>query len=145
MTSLLPHQEVPMAPPPDKYLIVKGIAGMGNRMLAAMTGILFARLMHRRLIIDWGDFTYSNDGTNAFPLLFACTDTDPSSSIPNTDSIAPQVWRSRLNKSATEVVGEVDPSAFTSRRGYRRFSCDLDILDQPEEVLVMWSYTQLIR
>ena len=134
-----------MVQSPEKYLIVKGIAGMGNRMLAAMTGILFARLMHRRLIIDWSDFTYSNDGTNAFPLLFACPDTDPSLSIPNTNSISPQVWRGRLTKSASEVVGEVDPSAFTSRRGYRRFSCDLDILDQPEEVLVMWSYTQLIR
>jgi hypothetical protein len=134
-----------MVAPAEKYLVVKGIAGLGNRMLAAMTGILFARVMHRRLIIDWSDFTYSNDGTNVFPLLFTCTDTDPQLTIPDTDSISPPVWRGRINKSASTVIAEVDPSAFISRRGYRRFSYDLNILDHPEELLVMWSYTQLIR
>lgn len=134
-----------MVPSAEKYLVVKGIAGMGNRMLAAMTGILFARLMRRRLIIDWSDFTYSNDGVNVFPLLFNCPDTDPPLAIPDTDSISPPVWRGRLTKSVSEVISEVDPSAYTSRRGYRRFSYDLDTLDHPEEVLVMWSYTQLIR
>jgi Nodulation protein Z (NodZ) len=129
----------------EKYLVVKGIAGLGNRMLAAITGILFARLMRRQLIVDWSDFTYSNDETNVFPLLFTCTDTDPSSEIPNTNSISPSLWRGRLNKSASVVISEVDPSAYISRRGYRRFSYDLDILDHPEDVLVMWSYTQLIR
>ena len=134
-----------MVPTAQKYLVVKGIAGLGNRMLAAMTGILFARLMHRQLIIDWSDFTYSNDGTNVFPLLFTCPDTDPPLPIPETNSISPPLWRGRLNKSASVVISEVDPSAYISRRGYRRFSCDLNILDHPEEIVVMWSYTQLIR
>jgi Nodulation protein Z (NodZ) len=134
-----------MVPSTDKYLVVKGIAGMGNRMLAAMTGVLFARLMRRRLIIDWSDLTYSNDGTNVFPLLFNCPDADPPLAIPDMDSISPPVWRGRLNKSASVAISEVDPSAYVSRRGYRRFSFDLDSLDHPEEVLVMWSYTQLIR
>lgn len=141
----LSSERSPLSRPTEKHLIVKGIAGLGNRMLAAMTGILFARLMHRRLIIDWSDFTYSNDETNVFPLLFTCTDADPPIAIPETDSISPQLWQGRLHKSASVVISEVDPSAYVSRRGYRRFSYDLDVLDHPEEVLVMWSYTQLIR
>ena len=145
MRTILYDHEVMMGPQFKKYLVIKGIAGLGNRMLAAMTGILFARLMHRQPIIDWSDFTYSNDGTNIFPLLFTCTDADPPIEIPDTDLISPPVWRGRLNKSASTVIAEIDPSAFISRRGYRRFSCDLNNLDHPEELLVMWSYTQLIR
>ena len=53
----------------DKYLIVKGLAGLGNRMLSALTGILYARLSGRRLIIDWRDPTYSSDGSNAGAIL----------------------------------------------------------------------------
>ena len=129
----------------QKYLVVKGIAGLGNRMLAAMTGILFARLMRRRLIVDWSDFTYSNAGENVFPLLFRCPEAEPAIAIPDTESISPPLWRGRLSKSASVVISEVDPSAYTTRKGYRRFSYDLDTLDHQEEVLIMWSYTQLIR
>ena len=86
-------QDTPMLQAAQKYLIVKGIAGLGNRILSAVTGILFARLMHRRLIIDWSDFTYSNDETNVFPLLFTCTDEDPPLAIPETNSISPPLWR----------------------------------------------------
>ena len=101
--------------------------------------------MHRRLIVDWSDFTYSDDGTNVFPLLFSCADAEPPLSIPITDSISPPLWRNRLEKSASVVISEVDPSLYTSRKGYRRFSYDLDRLDHPEQLLIMWSYTQLIR
>ena len=144
-TSSLADQPATMIQSAAKYLIVKGIAGLGNRMLAAITGVLFARLMNRRLIIDWSDFTYSNDETNVFPLLFTCPDAEPPLEIPDTDSISPPLWRGRLHKSASVVISEVDPSAYAGRRGYRLFSYDLDKLDHPEELLVMWSYTQLIR
>ena len=52
------------------YVLVKGKAGLGNRMMSAMNGILYAMLSGRRLVVDWSDFTYSNDHTNVFPKLF---------------------------------------------------------------------------
>ena len=53
-----------------KYLLVKGTAGLGNRLLFLLSALLYARLTERLLVVDWCDQTYSDDGTNAFPLLF---------------------------------------------------------------------------
>lgn len=120
----------------DKYLVVKGLAGMGNRMLSALTGILYARLSGRRLIIDWSDLTYSNDGSNAFHCYFQCSLCDPADEIPITDSVCPAAWR-----------GHLDKSAATMRTPYRNItefrqntSIDLKKLDYQEDVLVMWTF-----
>jgi hypothetical protein len=129
----------------DSYLLVKAKAGLGNRILSAITGIIFSRLTRRRLIVDWSDPTYSDDGTNVFPLLFSCPDMDAPLSIPVTDSVSPSLWRGRMHKDTAEVVQAVDPSAHNSRRGYRKFSTELNRLDAPETILVMWSYTHLIQ
>jgi len=83
-----------------KLLLVKGIEGLGNRMLCALTGILYARLTGRTLFVDWGDFFYSNDGSNAFPRFFRCSSCAPASEIPQTDSVHPSIWRGRLRESA---------------------------------------------
>ena len=56
-----------------KYLLVKGTAGLGNRLLFLLSALLYARLTERLLVVDWCDSTYSNDGSNAFPLLFTGT------------------------------------------------------------------------
>ena len=69
----------------NKYLLVKGLAGLGNRMLAALTGILYARMSSRRLIVDWRDPTFSKDGSNAFPVLFKCPLNGPVDEIPVTE------------------------------------------------------------
>jgi hypothetical protein len=128
----------------EKFLVVKGKAGLGNRMLAALSGILFAKLTRRRLVIDWGDETYSDDGSNVFPRLFECPDVDLATAVPDTESISPSLWRGRMAQSVAEVIQEIDPSAHTSRSGYRRFSADLTRLDHPETILVMFSYTHTI-
>src|SRR5436190_15007750 len=82
-----------------KYLVVKGKAGLGNRMLFALTGILYARLTDRRAVIDWRDHTYSDDGSNAFPRLFDCSSCGTTDELPVTDSVAPTIWRGSLAKS----------------------------------------------
>src|SRR5579871_3449573 len=133
-----------MASEGDKYLVLKGKAGLGNRMLAALSAILFARLTQRKLVIDWRDETYSDDRSNVFPHLFECPGTDLGDAVPETDSISPNIWRGRMAQSVAEVIQEIDPSAHTSRSGYRRFSADLTRLDHPETVLVMFSYTHTI-
>jgi hypothetical protein len=126
----------------DKFLIVKGAAGLGNRILSALTGILYARLACRGLIIDWSDPTYSNDGTNVFPLYFECSLNNVTNNIPLTDSVSPAIWCGHLHK----TVGDMEKrhrniSRIESRR---IFSIDLSKLDYNEDVLVMWSNTQRI-
>jgi nodulation protein Z len=118
-----------------KYLVVKGIAGLGNRILSALTGILYARLSGRRLIIDWRDPTFSTDGSNAFQDFFSCTMSYPVDDIPATDSVNPAIWRSNLNRSATSMR-----KPYKNNREFLNNSIDLTRLDYNEDLLVMWAY-----
>lgn len=129
----------------DRYVLVKGKAGLGNRMMSAMTGILYAMLSSRRVVIDWSDFTYSNDGENVFPRLFSTPNFEASLPVGAAESVLPPLWKGRLHKQANEVVDEIDPKAHFRLRGYRPFSFDLKKLDYPETTLVMWSFTHLIH
>lgn len=126
------------------YVLVKGKAGLGNRMLSAITGILYAMLSRRNLVIDWSDSTYSDDGQNVFPKLFKVPNSKSQLPISAYQSVRPWLWKARLNQQAAEVIQEIDPAAHRSLRAYRRFSFDLSKLEYDEQTLVMFSYTQLI-
>jgi hypothetical protein len=67
---------------PRKLLLVKGLAGFGNRIHAALSGIVYARMTRRRLVVDWRDDVYSDDGTNVFPRYFDCAEAHPVDEIP---------------------------------------------------------------
>ena len=88
----------------SKFLLVKGRAGLGNRMLCALTAILYARLTGRRLIIDWSDDTYSNDRSNAFHHYFQCSSCSPTDGILSTDSVSPSLWLGHLHESSREIA-----------------------------------------
>lgn len=128
----------------NNFLLVKGKAGLGNRMLCALTGILYSRLAKRGLVMDWGDVTYSDDGSNVFPKLFDCPDYDLSLPVPDTESVSPALWRGRLKQTASQVVTDIDPAAHDSQRRYLRFSADLSNLEHPERVLVLCSFSHRI-
>jgi hypothetical protein len=55
---------------PQKLLICKGTSGMGNRILATCTAVLYSHITQRRLVIDWRDGSYSHGGANAFESFF---------------------------------------------------------------------------
>lgn len=124
----------------NKFLLVKGIAGLGNRILSALTGILYARLTGRKLIIDWSDHYYSSDGSNVFHRYFESPLTNPMDEIPTADSVSPPIWRGNLRESAwymRKQEGQVHNSG-----AWRIFSIDLERLDYDEDVIVMWSYDE---
>jgi len=56
----------------EKYIIVKGIAGMANRTLTLLSAIIYAHITKRKLFVDWGDGVYSNDKINIFDKIFDC-------------------------------------------------------------------------
>jgi hypothetical protein len=109
-----------------KLLLVKGRAGLGNRILGALMGILYSRLSGRRLVVDWRDELYSDDGTNVFPRYFRCAMAGSIDEIPDTDSVTPAIWRGHLHDAADSLE--------------HASSVDLTRLDHPERVAVMWAY-----
>jgi hypothetical protein len=123
-----------------KFLLVKGLAGLGNRMLSALTAILYARLSGRRLIIDWSDPTFSKNGSNAFLEFFICPTNGPTDEIPVTDSVNPSVWRHRLSASATSMRTPYK----NLTEFWQNTSIDLKKLDYDEDILILWLYHEKV-
>jgi hypothetical protein len=121
----------------EKLLLVKGRAGLGNRILAVLTGILYSRLSGRRLVVDWRDAVYSDDGANVFPRYFRCVLAGSIDEIPNTDSVTPAIWRGHLH----DTVGHLERASRLGADEFsRRSSVDMTKLHHPEQVAVMWTY-----
>ncbi len=54
----------------DKYLVLKGCAGIGNRFITLMKAIQYAKLSRRIIYVDWGDGMFDNVGNNIFEEYF---------------------------------------------------------------------------
>ncbi len=126
----------------DRTLLIKAKGGLGNRMLSAICGLLFADLTGRRPVIDWRDGSYAPEGENAYPLLF---DAPKDMAAPDTfddwqGAVSPATWQGNLDVPAARMVHRHDPSAHSSARIYRRFCTDLSRLDAPEALAVFWCY-----
>ncbi|MEO1592230.1 MAG: nodulation protein NodZ, partial [Cyanobacteria bacterium J06632_22] len=80
----------------DQYLLLKGYAGLGNRIAALVTAILYAKLSKRTLVVDWRDDFYSSDGRNVFDALFQTQSIPIDTALEILDqaaiSIAPDAW-----------------------------------------------------
>ena len=132
-----------------KYVLVKGNAGLGNRLFSVLTGALYARLSGRRLLVDWTDRMYSNDGSNIFQQFFVARSAGESvcddDEIPETESVNPWMWRGHLRTSAHEMLMEHAPEAIHDPLAGAIVSFDTSRLDHDEELLVMWTYNPLIK
>lgn len=129
----------------NKYLVVKAKGGMGNRMLCALSGILYGQITERKTIIDWRDGSYSNDGSNTFSEFFSCAGLSSESVLPEDATIQPKVWEGQLHKSMNEMICEHDPDKHSSIRIHRKYSVDIRRLDYDEDIVVFWYYTGRIR
>ena len=56
--------------PRTRYLVVKGKAGMGNRLLSLTHAVVYALITKRTIIVDWSDYTYSHSGEDVFDEFF---------------------------------------------------------------------------
>ncbi len=130
---------------PDLYFCAKGKAGLGNRMLAGITGWLYSQLSGRIFVPDWSDFTYSNDGTNVFHQLFECEGSVATLPDLAETSVAPPIWVGHLDKQASHMIDATDPRDHDSAAAWRKYSIDLGRLDYPERYAMFWSYTQHIK
>ena len=53
-----------------KKLVIKGFAGLGNRLRTIAAAIEYAQKTNRDVIIDWSDGMFSQEGINAFDKYF---------------------------------------------------------------------------
>jgi hypothetical protein len=141
---------------------VKGISGLGNRTFSALTGILYAKLSGRTLVIDWSDGVYSDDGTNAFERFFVCPSARPLGELPETESITPSIWRGHLHDSVRIVQREYNSrlvprarrrlaqvhlasQAGRRRRFQRHTSIHVSNLAYASEVAVLWNWASRVE
>lgn len=129
----------------NKYLLVKAKGGMGNRMLCAITGIIYGQLTGRFVVVDWRDGTYSNDGSNTFSRFFSCPSVYPETILPPDVTIRPSVWGNKLDKSMSSMISEYDPDKHRSIRIHRKYSVDVRKLGYDEDIIIFWYYTGRIR
>jgi hypothetical protein len=122
-----------------RYLVVKGFAGMGNRLGALLTGIAYAELTGRALVVDWNDFRYSPDGADVFHRLFSAPRAPWIAAVEAIPSVAPEPWRGSLAEPMEEMTRRVQ--ALSGRAVVERLSIDLRRLDHGEDVAVLFSYT----
>ena len=92
----------------SSYLLVKGCAGIGNRIFTLAAAIRYAEKNNRIIIVDWRDGVFSEKGKNAFDLFFEITDF-PSESLSLvekqdfTDTIYPAVSNGQLNENLYDL------------------------------------------
>lgn len=121
-----------------RVLLVKGSAGLGNRILSLLSAILFAKLSDRRLAVDWSDSLYARNNENSFPLLFSKPVSAPID--PQSVSVAPPSWRDCVNTPAEHLLMNLK-----RRRERSALRVDLSTLDHPEDVLVFWAQEERIH
>ena len=135
----------PAIPNGERFVLVKGTAGLGNRIYAVLSAILYAKLSGRRVAVDWSDGVYASLGTDAFPLLFLSGSVTPLDAVPRAGSTAPWMWARRLHRTARQLrrelgVGILPRCPFVGSL----YSVDMADLHHPEQVVVMWSLIPVI-
>jgi hypothetical protein len=129
----------------DRYVLVKAKGGMGNRMLCALTGILYGELTGRRVVVDWRDAAYSNDGSNSFTRFFSHPSIRPEAALPKDATLRPAIWKGHMDRSMSQMIHEFDPDKHTSMRIHRKYSVDVRRLYYPENVVVFWNYSHCMH
>lgn len=119
--------------------VIKTKGGMGNRMLCAASGLLWARAAGREAFVDWRDNAYSRSGENSFFHFF---DNPRALREPPSESgdAFPPVWRGHLDRSVSEMLHEFDPDKHSSLTIHRKYSVDPSRGDYPHETVVFWYY-----
>lgn len=125
-----------------QYVVIKAKGGLGNRILCAITGLLYAEATNRTPIVDWTDGMYDAPKINAFPHLFSYSKAgDQTSLLPKLrDNIYPDIWNGRLDKSISEMMSDLPPRSHRSRFIHRKFSINVQHNHTSHDIVVFWNY-----
>jgi hypothetical protein len=123
----------------ERVLLIKAKGGFGNRIMAAVTGIIVAELDDRVPVIDWRDGEYLPKGEDAYPLLFDSPVALQPSSFDERADVAPALWAGRLAEHPVDVISQDFPNDHSNPFIYRRLSVSLT-RPTAAPVAVFWSY-----
>ncbi|MDE6418733.1 MAG: hypothetical protein K2K49_05950 [Duncaniella sp.] len=97
-----------------KYLVVKGLAGLGNRLITLLAAADYARATGRSLHVDWSDGMFGPVGENVFYKYFAL---DGVTSEENLAAVA-----KRLAEGASSYPATLTPEALMANI-YATYDC----------------------
>ena len=126
-----------------RYIIVKGRAGLGNRMLAVLGGALYAKLSGRRLVVDWTDWHFADPGQNVYSFLFD-SPAESVSAVSQDLPVVPSVWAGHLGVAASDRCDQLFPKRLHDYSVVFDTSIDVARLDYPEPIVVFWAWDQQI-
>jgi len=133
---------------PSRFTLVKGQGGLGNRMLSVMTATLYSLIMNRRMYVDWRDPIYTGRSIpteNLFQDLFTSSMVDPLPDRLDFESVAPAMWRGRLEEILGDVGRDYDPEFYKKFNSFTKLGIRLKPVDYPEELIVFWSWREVMR
>ncbi|MBX3165258.1 MAG: hypothetical protein KF900_12350 [Bacteroidetes bacterium] len=107
----------------EKYLILKGCAGLGNRLVTIFAAIQYAQKNNRQLVIDWTDGQFDKKGINAFDKCFDCNyPLTNISKIKNWNELthSSELFKQNKNEGVYDLY-EANQSAFFSKIPRRLF------------------------
>ncbi|WP_309399508.1 hypothetical protein [Cerasicoccus maritimus] len=129
----------------ERYVVLKGsnAAGLGDRLLALCSALAYAKLTGRTLVIDWRDGLYGQVGQDAFSSALRLVNVKHSVEIPKGITIAPPLWRDKLDFTFSELVSHYEPQHPWDRNAaHTLYSIDQGNLDYQEDIVVIWDYEQ---
>ena len=133
----------------DHWILVKGSGGggLGDRLRAVITALVYARATGRAVAVDWRDGRYGVVGENAFTRLFRIDHlaTAEPASLEGIGDVQPPAWAGRLHRTMHEVYVEDGDPPWDRTDAIRRYSCDLDNQDDHCLILVLWDFDRLAR
>src|SRR5690554_3770745 len=97
------------------YVILKGVAGLGNRLFTLANAIEYTLNNNRIIIVDWSDGQFSQKGNNIFPKYFELIDITKddlsaiSSNITKQNSY-PKIWGQNPTASVYDIFEQAKSS-----------------------------------
>jgi hypothetical protein len=114
-------------------------------MQCVATALVYARLTSRRMIIDWRDPMYSDDGRNVFDRYFTRPDSGSLADLKDSSlSVAPGIWSGNLDEPAMELMRRIGTASPVDPATWRPYTIDPRRLDYREDVAVFWSPFDLL-
>lgn len=125
----------------EKYIIVKGIAGIANRILTILNAMIYAEVTNRKLFIDWGDGVYSNEKINIFDNLFDCSVAEKEIKIKKDSTVLPIIWKNNIKKDVITLFNENTLwRKYNSEEIKKKYSIDISKTDIGEDILIFVDY-----
>lgn len=128
----------------ERYLVVKGSggAGLGDKVRAVISAIVYAKLSGRKLYVDWNDPAYGDGVNNYFSHLFRLEGVETTNERPLCGTVRPAAWQGNLHLNQNQLYAKHGAPPWNRVWSQKTFSFDQGVLDWPEDVCVMWDFDQ---